>query len=100
MAGEKAMDPQRYNTGTWYFDEPIFTGGSCGTGRGGTIILSDRDAGSSGAFPNNWGSPHLAGAQLLFADGAVRTVSYGTDSSVVWALVTPAGGESVSLPGD
>jgi prepilin-type N-terminal cleavage/methylation domain-containing protein/prepilin-type processing-associated H-X9-DG protein len=99
VVGEKAMGPQRYNTGTWYFDEPIFTGGSCGTGRGGTMILTDQLAGSSGAYPNNWGSPHLGGAQFLFADGAVRTIAYGTDNSVVWALLTPAGGEVVSLPG-
>jgi prepilin-type N-terminal cleavage/methylation domain-containing protein/prepilin-type processing-associated H-X9-DG protein len=96
LLGEKAMDPQRYNTGGWYFDEPIFTGGSDGTGRQGTIIISDVESGRTGAFPWNWGSPHQAGPQFLFADGSVRTVSYATDGSVVWALLTPNGQEVVS----
>lgn len=95
LVGEKAMAPARYNTGGWYFDEPIFTGGSDGTGRQGTLILSDRMAGSTGAFPWNWGSPHLPGAQFLFADGSVRTVPYATDGSVVWALLSPNGQEVV-----
>jgi prepilin-type N-terminal cleavage/methylation domain-containing protein len=98
LVGEKAMAPQRYNTGGWYFDEPIFTGGSCGTGRGGTIIMADQYAGSSGAYPNNWGSPHIAGALFVFADGAVRLLTFDTDSNLVWGFVTPSGGEPVSPP--
>ena len=97
LVGEKAMDPQRYDTGGWWFDEPIFTGGSDGTGRRGTIILSDIEAGRTGAFPWNWGSPHVAGAQFVFADGAVRSIPFGTDGSVVWALLTPNGHDLVSL---
>lgn len=97
LVGEKAMDPRRYNTGGWYFDEPVFTGGSCGTGRSGTVVLSDSVAGATGNFPNNWGSPHVAGAQVLFADGGVRTIFYGTDSSTVSALLSPNGNELVSL---
>jgi prepilin-type N-terminal cleavage/methylation domain-containing protein len=97
--GEKAMDPRRYNTGGWYFDEPIFTGGSCGTGRGGTVLLLDVAAGASGNYPNNWGSPHRAGAHFVFADGAVRTIYYTTDSSLMTALLTPAAKDVVSLDG-
>jgi prepilin-type N-terminal cleavage/methylation domain-containing protein len=97
LVGEKAMDPQRYNTGGWWFDEPVFTGGSDGTSRKGIVILSDVMAGRTGAYPWNWGSPHIAGAQFLFADGAVRSLSFGIDSSVVWALLTPNGHEAVSL---
>jgi prepilin-type N-terminal cleavage/methylation domain-containing protein len=97
LIGEKAMDPQRYNTGGWYFDEPVFTGGSCGTGRAGTVLLTDVMAGRTGAYPQNWGSPHIAGPQFVFADGAVRTVSFATNGSVVWALLTPTGNEPVSL---
>jgi prepilin-type N-terminal cleavage/methylation domain-containing protein len=96
LVGEKAMDPRRYNTGGWYYDEPVFTGGSCGTGRGGTAILPDRVAGATGAYPNNWGSPHTAGAQFVFADGAVRLIPYATDSSIVSALLSPNGHEPVS----
>jgi len=96
LLGEKAMDPQRYNTGGWFFDEPIFTGGSDGTGRNGTVILSDIMAGRTGNYPWNWGSPHLPGAQFLFADGSVRTIPYATDSSIVWALLTPNGKEVIA----
>jgi len=34
IAGEKALPVAAYNTGGWYWDEPIFTGGSGGTSRG------------------------------------------------------------------
>jgi prepilin-type N-terminal cleavage/methylation domain-containing protein/prepilin-type processing-associated H-X9-DG protein len=98
LLGEKAMDPARYNTGGWYFDEPIFTGGSCGTGRSGTAILPDSVAGATGAYPNNWGSIHPGGAQFLYADGSVRSLAYGTDGALVYALLTPAGHEAVSPP--
>src|SRR5262249_58847202 len=27
LVGEKAMDPANYDTGSWYYDEPFFTGG-------------------------------------------------------------------------
>jgi prepilin-type N-terminal cleavage/methylation domain-containing protein len=97
LVGEKAMDPQRYNTGGWWFDEPIFTGGSDGTGRNGTVVVSDVVAGRTGTYPWNWGSPHIAGAQFVFADGSVRTIPFGTDGAIVWALMTPDGHESVSL---
>lgn len=95
LVGEKAMDPQRYNTGGWDFDEPVFTGGSDGTGRDGTVIVSDVVAGRTGNFPWNWGSPHVAGAQFVFADGSVRAIPYGTDGALVWGLLTPDGGEVI-----
>lgn len=96
LVGEKAMGPQFYNYGGWFFDEPVFTGGADGTARLGTIIVSDVVAGQTGTFPWNWGSPHVAGAQFVFADGSVRTIPYGSDGGVVWALLTPNGGEVIS----
>jgi prepilin-type processing-associated H-X9-DG protein len=101
LAGEKSVSPVNYATGTWYWDEPFFTGGSGGTQRGfgtrpgeGTAVV--RDAPDMGfAFRYSWGSAHPAGAQFLFADGAVRLVSYGTPTVVVSAVLTPAGGEVV-----
>jgi hypothetical protein len=60
-------------------------------------LLTDVMAGRTGAYPQNWGSPHIAGPQFAFADGAVRTVSFATNGSVVWALLTPTGNEPVSL---
>ncbi len=44
-----------------------------------------------------YSSPHAGGAHFLFADGAVRFLSYGADG-VLPALATRAGGESVALP--
>jgi prepilin-type N-terminal cleavage/methylation domain-containing protein/prepilin-type processing-associated H-X9-DG protein len=100
LVGEKAMHPKNYTTGTWYWDEPFFTGGSGGTQRGfgqvsdGQGVSVVRDSPDMGfAFRYNWGSAHPSGAQFLFADGSVRTVPYGTPPSQVRAILTPNGGE-------
>src|SRR5207248_2479581 len=58
LLGEKAMDPEAYNTGGWYFDEPIWAGGSSGTARWRPNVLRD-GKGIDVAF--NWGGPHLGG---------------------------------------
>jgi prepilin-type processing-associated H-X9-DG protein len=42
-------------------------------------------------------SPHPNGANFLFADGSVRFLSYSADS-ILPALATRAGGETVTLP--
>jgi prepilin-type N-terminal cleavage/methylation domain-containing protein len=98
LLGEKAMDPKRYNLGTWYFDEPIFSGGSAGTCRSGTLVVPDLIAGASGSYPYNWGGPHDVGMQVSYADGSVRYLTNGIDGSLVFALMTPAGGEVVAPP--
>jgi prepilin-type processing-associated H-X9-DG protein len=56
-----------------------------------------------GSFNNNcdafhYWSPHSGGAHFLFGDGAVRFLSYETSNTVMQALATRAGGESVELP--
>src|SRR5262249_2768979 len=91
LVGEKAMELQAYDTGGWYFDEPIFSGGSAGTARNGTVIVPDTDR--SGAFPYHWGAPHLSGAQFVRADGSVRDLRFGLSAEIVMALLTPGGGE-------
>jgi prepilin-type N-terminal cleavage/methylation domain-containing protein/prepilin-type processing-associated H-X9-DG protein len=94
LVGEKAMNPNNYTTGTWYWDEPFFTGGSGGTQRWGTTVI--RDSLSMGlAFMENWGSAHPDGVNFLFADGSVRLVSYETSPQVVSAILTPNGREPV-----
>jgi prepilin-type N-terminal cleavage/methylation domain-containing protein/prepilin-type processing-associated H-X9-DG protein len=88
---DKSLDPRAYNTGGWYWDEPIFAGGGAGgTVRHGNQVL--RDA-IGVKFNNNWGSLHPGGAQFLFGDGSVRTLTYGTPPNLIDALLTPAGGE-------
>ncbi len=92
LAAEKAMDVDYAQTGSWYWDEPFFTGGSGSTARKGANILRD----ARGTFleaRDNWGAPHPAGAQFLFADGSVRVVPHGTPAALVRAVLTPSGGE-------
>lgn len=93
LAGEKAMRPAEYDTGTWYWDEPFFLGGSFGTARNGTGVV--RDAADMGfAFRRNWGSAHSGGANFLFADGSVRPVRYNVPAATMTAALTPTGGEA------
>jgi type II secretory pathway pseudopilin PulG len=42
-------------------------------------------------------TPHRAGLTVALFDGSVRTIAKAVDETVFWALVTPAGGEVVSL---
>jgi len=93
LVGEKALDPRSFDTGSWYWNEPVFSGGSGGTDRWGTAIMAD---GEGTAFPTNWGSSHDAAALFLFGDGSVRQLPFGLNGDVVFALLTPDGGETVS----
>ncbi len=90
FVGEKSIDTQAYNTGGWYWDEPVFTGGAGGTGRGGTNLYQD---GPGVNFANNWGSAHTAGALFLFGDGSVHLLNFSVPPSDLQAALTPAGGE-------
>jgi prepilin-type N-terminal cleavage/methylation domain-containing protein len=94
LVGEKAMDRRSFDTGCWYWAEPVFSGGSGGTARWGTAIIPDR---VGIPFQTNWGSAHTAGAMFLFADASVRPLIFGRDGNVLFALLTPAGGEVVGL---
>jgi prepilin-type N-terminal cleavage/methylation domain-containing protein len=91
MIGEKALDPANYQTGTWYADEPFFTGGASGTMRWGNSVLKN---GPGIAYFGNWGSSHPSGAEFLFADASVRMIPYQSQSPIVAALLTPDGGEA------
>jgi prepilin-type N-terminal cleavage/methylation domain-containing protein/prepilin-type processing-associated H-X9-DG protein len=95
LMGEKAFDPNVQVPQSWYWDEPFFLGGSKGTARNGVAIIRD---GVGVPFKENWGSAHPFGASFLFADGAVRSVGYDTDLSIVLALLTPDGGEPITPP--
>jgi prepilin-type N-terminal cleavage/methylation domain-containing protein/prepilin-type processing-associated H-X9-DG protein len=92
LVGEKSVDPRNYATGTWYWDEPFFTGGSYGTSRRGVGVLRDQ---AGVMFRENWGSAHVSGANFAFADGSVRTISYSIQPIIMLSLLTPNGGEVV-----
>jgi prepilin-type N-terminal cleavage/methylation domain-containing protein len=93
LVGEKAIDTRAYNTGGWFWDEPIFAGGGAGgTVRGGSLVVRD---GSEIDFSNNWGSAHANGAQFLFGDSSVRQIAYDVEEKLMKALLSPAGGEIV-----
>jgi prepilin-type processing-associated H-X9-DG protein len=97
LVGEKAIDPQVADAGSWYWDEPYFLGGSYGTSRVGKRLLRDTP-GNIRQARWNWGSAHPAGVNLLFADGSVRSLRFDTPGSVVQALLTLDGGEGIDLP--
>ena len=43
-----------------------------------------------------WHTSHIGAALFVFGDGSVRPLRFGTDGDVVFALLTPAGGEIVN----
>jgi prepilin-type processing-associated H-X9-DG protein len=94
LIGEKSMNPKDYVTGTWYWDEPYFLGGSGGTQRWGLVNLRDTP-GMGLAFRYNWGSAHPSAANFLFGDGSVRPLAYELSPIVISALLTINAGEVV-----
>lgn len=90
IVGEKAYDRSVHRSTSWYWDEPIFSGGSKGTARSGLVIVPD---GSGIAFKDNWGSAHPGGAIFGKADGSTRLVTAEIEFRVMRALLTPDGGE-------
>lgn len=90
LMGEKAYDRMVHGPTSWYWDEPIFSGGSKGTARAGLVIVPD---GINIAFKDNWGSPHPGGALFSRTDGSTVLVTDSIDYQVMRALLTPAGKE-------
>jgi prepilin-type N-terminal cleavage/methylation domain-containing protein len=90
--GEKAVSPLNYATGTWFWDEPFFTGGSGGTQRNGKRIVRD-DVNMGYSFRYNWGAAHVSGCQFAMADASIRLLTFDTASSVVTALLSPDNGD-------
>src|SRR5439155_18091247 len=83
VIGEKSIDTRAYNTGGWFWDEPIFAGGGAGgTVRGGSLVLRDREGVN---FGNNWGSAHASGAHFLFGDNSVREIAYRVEEKTMRA---------------
>jgi hypothetical protein len=87
MLGEKALDMNNYLTGSWYWDEPFFLGGSDSTSRKGLTLIRDAP-GIALQARENWGSPHPAGCQFVFVDGSVHLISYTLPVRQFLALLT------------
>ena len=97
MVGEKAMDVRMYDTGDWFYDDPLMSGGANGTVRKGTAVIQDMNGDPVGLgqfFKDNWGSAHPGGCQVVLCDGSVRTIKYNTD---VTYLIQIADGQVVTL---
>jgi prepilin-type N-terminal cleavage/methylation domain-containing protein/prepilin-type processing-associated H-X9-DG protein len=97
LVGEKAVDLRYALTGSWYWDEPYFLGGSDSTARKGTGVVPDA-RGTFLAIRENWGSGHPGGCNFLFADGSVRNLPSSTPPDRLLEMLTPAGGEVVAEP--
>ena len=93
--GEKALDPTIQTPTSWYWDEPVWMGGSKGTARGGYLVLQD---GVGITFRENWGSAHGAGAVFAFGDGGTHFVTESVDAAIMKAWITPAGSETAESP--
>jgi prepilin-type N-terminal cleavage/methylation domain-containing protein/prepilin-type processing-associated H-X9-DG protein len=94
LVGEKAMNDNQFGGDSFDGDEPVFSGGSWGTARGGTFIIRD---GPNPNVQNGWGSPFSGGANFAFGDGSVRFIPFiQPGSSALQAnfrtLLTPKGG--------
>ena len=95
LVGEKALHPDLYVSGSWFYDQPFFLGNSSGIICKGTNVFRDT---RTTVFIGNWGAAHSSGAQFVFADGSTRLIRYGTSPDVIQALLTPAGGDVAELP--
>ncbi len=85
--GEKAYDPTVQTPSSWYWDEPIWIGGSNGTVRRGKLIVPDL---VGIPYRDNWGSAHIAGANFAMVDGSARFIASSIEVGVLGALLTPA----------
>ncbi len=97
FVGEKAFDPVVQRNTSWFWDEPLFSGGLYGTARDGILLVHD---GPGAEYQHNWGAAHAAGVNFGFADGSVRLIPFTVDWQTVKALLTPSGGEIASSPLD
>ncbi len=92
--GEKGLDPRVYNTGGWFYDEPIVCGGSSGVIRKGAAIYPDTVGFDYDGLP--WGAAHPGSAGFVFMDGHVTALRFGITASVMAALLTPSAGDSAN----
>ena len=111
LVGEKALYTNDIvnGWGVWAGDNPIWSGGTWGTARGGTRLIRDRASDSSASQDNRWdhsykcnpdrssadfGSPFSGGVNFVFGDGSVRAIPFGSGNNfrlMLRTLLTPKG---------
>lgn len=95
LLGEKAYNAAVQTPTSWYYDEPIWLGGSHGTVRNGTVLLPDSHSPPHPQekvthYREHWGSPHADGVFFLFADGHVEFISMSISDGLLRTALTPA----------
>jgi prepilin-type N-terminal cleavage/methylation domain-containing protein len=93
--GEKAFDPQRQRPSSWYWDEPLFAGGSDGSVRDGLLLIED---GGDGEFRWNWGSAHPQLVAFAYFDGSVHWHLADMDQQAFRALLLLEDGQEKPDP--
>jgi prepilin-type N-terminal cleavage/methylation domain-containing protein/prepilin-type processing-associated H-X9-DG protein len=83
--GEKAYNPLRQLPTSWFWDEPLFSGGADGTVRDGVLLVDDRSL----QYRWNWGSAHSGYVDFAYFDGSVHRMTSDTDAQVLRQLLHP-----------
>ncbi len=90
--GEKAYSQLRQLPTSWYWDEPLFSGGSDGTVRDGGKIVNDQQILD---FRWNWGSSHPDAAGFLYFDGSFHWRSASIAEATLKQLLELDDGEQL-----
>lgn len=88
--GEKAFNRVEQLPSSWYWDEPIFAGGSDSTVRDGLKLVPDGTL----EYRKNWGSAHSGVTGFVSFDGSAHYLSNSIDQKVIHAMLTPNQGET------
>lgn len=90
--GEKAFNAREQLPSSWYWDEPLFAGGSDSTVRDGLRLVQD----GSLDYRKNWGSAHSGVTGFVALDSSVHWLSNSVDQRVLESLLTPNKSDSQS----
>lgn len=83
--GEKAFNAREQVPSSWYWDEPLFAGGSDSSVRDGLRLVQD----GSLDYRKNWGSAHSGVTGFVAFDGAVHWLSNSVDQKAFTSSLTP-----------
>lgn len=96
LAGEKLMDPNQYSSGTSADDDQGWNlGYDWDVNRWGSVndpLQQDTPGVDPGT---SFGSVHASGAQMVFCDGSIHNLTYGTDTKVLGYLCNRADRQAI-----